>query len=197
MASKIEIVNMALTHLGKKPIVSLTDNNPSASCADIFWTNALDDTFSEHRWPFANTQSLLAELDETIIGWDYVYAYPSKAAKVFYVYDEGSWNKKEANEFEVMYLPTPDNRRVIATNIAEAYCEYTYKVLDTTLWDAKFSLSFSFKLAALMAHSLTGDRTMSAQIQPLFQSSIDDAKRLSGQEKIKKPYRESSAYDAR
>lgn len=188
---------MALTHLAMNPIVSVNDNNPAASCADIFWQNALDDTFSEHRWPFANTQEQLAELDKTIIGWDYVYAYPTKAACVFYVYDEGSWQKKEANEFEEFYLPAPDNKRVIATNIEQAYAEYTYKVTDTTLWNAKFVLSFSYKLAALMAHSLTGDKTMAAGINPLFKSSIDDAKRLTSQEKIKKPYRQSSAYDAR
>jgi len=197
MASKIQIVNMSLSHLGMNKITSLSQDDPNAIAADTFWEDALNDVYSEHRWPFANVQERLAELTDEIIGWSYVYAYPNKASMVFYVYDEGTADqKKEANEFEVVYIPS-SNKRVICTNIADAYAEYTYKVTDTTLWNAKFTMAFSYKLAAMMAHTLTGDADKGISLLNIYNAVITDAKRLSHQEKIKKPFRQSSAYDAR
>lgn len=186
---------MALVHMGMKTISSLTDTNPSATAADVFWDNARDDVFSKHRWPFANTKGLLSLLDDTDIEWLYLYAYPSNAARVFYVYNEETFTTKEDEEFEVLYLPA-SNKRVIATNTELAYGEYTYKVLDTTLWSSDFSLAFSYKLAAMMAPTLSSS-DKGKELSAVYQNLIADAQRLSYQEKIKKPTQTSSTQAAR
>lgn len=196
MASQVDIANMALAHIGMRAITSISADEPSAEACNEFWIPSRDEVLSEHRWPFANTQAALAELTDQVIGWDFTYAYPSAAARVFYVYDEGSVDRKEENDFEVVYIPS-GNKRVICCDLEDAYCEYTYKVSDTTLWDAKFVMAFSYRLASAICHTLTGDADKALKLMDVYNGLMSDAKRLSYQEKVKKPNQKNTYYDAR
>lgn len=196
MASQVQIVNRALAHLGMNPITNIQSNDQSAIVANQFWEQCRDDVLSEHRWPFANVQIALALVSDEVEGWEYVYGYPTKCARLFNVFNEGNVSTKDIQEFEVVYIAT-SNKRVVCTNIDEAIGEYTYKVSDTTVWDSKFITAFSYRLASEMAHTLIGDVDKGLKLMQVYNAFLSDAKRLSYQEKIKKPTRVSSAYDAR
>ena len=196
MASQVQIINRALAHLGMNPITNIQSNDQSAIVANQFWEQCRDDVLSEHRWPFANVQIALALVSDEVEGWEYVYGYPAKCARLFNVFNEGNVSTKDIQEFEVVYIAT-SNKRVVCTNIDEAIGEYTYKVSDTTVWDSKFITAFSYRLASEMAHTLIGDVDKGLKLMQVYNAFLSDAKRLSYQEKIKKPTRTSSAYDAR
>lgn len=196
MVSQVQIINRALAHLGMNPITNIQSDTPSAIVANQFWEQCRDDVFSEHRWPFANVQVNLALVTDEISGWEFVYGYPAKCARLFNVFNEGTISEKDIQEFEVVYISS-SNKRVVCTNLDEAIGEYTYKVSDTSIWDSKFITAFSYRLASEMAHSLIGDVDKGLKLMQIYNAFISDAKRLSYQEKIKKPTRVSSAYDAR
>ena len=68
---------------------------------------------------------------------------------------------------------------------------------DVTKWEPKFVLAFSYRLAALIAHGLTGDVSNSNAMNEIYNSFIGEAKRLSFNEKIKIPYPKTDTIDAR
>lgn len=196
MSSKIDIANLALTHLGMNPIRSLETNTPSAIACNTFFESSRDDVLAEAQWPFANVQTALVLSNITILGWDYVYVYPTKAAAVWAVYDESTVEEKEAQSFEVRFVPS-SNQRVICSKLASAYCDYTHKVEDTSLYGPKFVMALSYRLAAAMAHTLVGSVEVGVQMTNLYNVIISEAKRISMAEKKRKPFQRSSYQDSR
>jgi len=194
--SKIDIANMALTHLGMKVITSLAENTPSAIACNNFFAPCRDDVFRESRWPFATVSAPLVLVTDTVIGWDYVYLYPVNAATVWSVYDESTVDEKDSQEFEVFFIPG-SNRRVIGSKLSYAYADYTYKVEDTSLYDPKFVMALSYRLAASMANTLTGSPEVSTQLMNVYNAILSEAKRVSGIEKRKKPTQKSSYQNSR
>lgn len=196
MASKIDIANLALTHLAMNPIRSLETNSPAAIACNTYFDSSRDEVLGEAQWSFANAQAALARSTVTVIGWDYVYAYPSKAAAVWAVYDEATVKEKDSQEFEIKLSPT-NNVRVICSNLVDAYCDYTHKVEDTSLYSPKFVIALSYRLAAAMAHTLVGSVEVGTTMMTIYNALISEAKRLNASEKIKKPFQRSSYQDSR
>lgn len=184
------ILNMALHHLGMEPINSIDDLNPSAKVLNDFWVPARDDTFSEHRWPFADAQISLQLVTSPVIGWDYVYGYPVQVARVWNVYNEGSVKWKESREFTKKYLVSED-RNVLCSDEPDALADVTYIVENVSVWDPKFCMAHSLKMAALACPDLLGDHEKAAMLSTLAGGVINEAKRIGSSEQKVKPNQDS------
>jgi len=196
MASKTQICNLALNHLGMKAIQNLTGVSPSQVACNAFYDTCKEDVFSEYRWPFANYEQLLSLLENEVLGWIYVYAYPAKAAQVWAVYNEATVVNKDEQEFEVKYIQSL-NEKVLCSNTDIAYAEYTYIIDDATLFNPKFVMALSYRLASAMAHQLTGDEDLGIKLMQIYGAFISDTKRLANDEKVKKPPQNSSYQNSR
>ena len=197
--TQLEICNLALNHLGMNSIGALTDDNPSADALNVYYTIAIDDIFREFNWPFCSVTAALVASTEEVLGWTYIYVYPANAATVWTVFDEATVDTKDEQEFEVL-LSSEDSStgaKVICSNLQDAYAEYTYKTTDTTLYDPKFSLALSYKIAASMAHQLIGSSEKGLKLLEIYNLVLYEAKRISGMEKIKKPTQTSSYQNSR
>lgn len=95
------------------------------------------------------------------------------------------------------WTATTWNTKVILTNLEEAYAEYTYLVTDTTLWDSKFVMALSYRMAASMAHILLGDATKGEKLMGVYNLVLQEAKRISFSEKRKKPIQTSGYQNSR
>ncbi len=195
MASKIEIFNLALSDLGMRGITSVTEDSPSAIALNNYYETSRDETFEELRWPFATVKEALVGIsDDTLeLEWGYVYVYPTRAMKVWYVFNESTISNKHEQDYEVIYQQS-NNRKVLCSDLGSAYAEYTYKLEDTTLYPAKFVRALSLKLAANCAHTLVGDVSVGIKMLELYGNAIGEAKRLSYQESRKKPKKITSTY---
>lgn len=189
-SSQTDICNLALNHIGMQPIEDIDDDNDSAIACNTFWTPSRDDVFSEHRWAFATSQQSLALVANKIVGWCFVYGYPVKVARVWNVYNQCTVKQKEEQEFEKLFIPI-DNINVICSNNQFALADCTYIVIDTTLWDAKFVLAFSYRLAAAICKTLTGDDQLAANMMTVYNAMLNESKRVGFSEKRKKPNDES------
>ncbi len=187
---------MALSHIGMKALTTTVGGNPRADACNLFYDEALKDTYREHGWAFATVKDQFAMPSVEVVGWNYVYAYPPKAAIVRYVFDESNVDLKYKQEFEVVYIPA-QNKKVVCSDLAEAYIEYTYIVEDATIFDSKFTLALSYKLAAMMAQTLTTDTQVGPNAMQNFQMIVAEAKRINFQEKIKRPTTESEIVNVR
>lgn len=191
---------MALAHLGMKSIGAISGTDPSSVAANAFYQPSLDDLFREAKLPFCTIMAALTTSSATVVGYDYVYQYPTKAATIWSVFDEGTVDRREQQEFEVMLAlvgTAATETKVICSNLADAYAEYTYKITDTSLFDQKFTLAFSYRLASNMAHTLIGDVEKSLKLLEISNVILSEAKRINSVEKIKKPIQESSYVNSR
>lgn len=196
-ASTLQIWNLALNFLGMETLTTAALTNPSAKTCNLFFEVCRDDVYSEFRAAFATVKEALVLVDDTVIGWYHVYQYPTKSARVWNVFNEGTVEYKEEQEFEAVYL-SAQNKRVICSNLESAYAEYTYKVADVTMFDSKFVLALSYKLATAIAPALLGsDSQKATEALNLYLAVISEAKRLNAQEKIKKPTFSSGTLDSR
>lgn len=211
MSSQIEIVNMALTHIGQSSVASIDDNSDNAVKARVLWDNCRDTVLRATTWSFATIiQELNKYTDISVAGWENVYAYPPKCLflrkltaepQTGLIFDAPSLGynvptQQEDEEYRVMFSPEK-NLKIIVTNIDPAYVEYTYQVTDTTVWDEVATLALSYKLASQLANYLCGDKEEANRMYQLYQSTISDAMMHSKNESNLKRVQRSHFVDGR
>lgn len=195
-SGQTDLCNLALNHIGMQPIQDISDNNDSAIACQTYWNPSRDDIFSEHKWGFASAQDVLVLVPNKVLGWCYIYAYPSNCARVWNVYNCQNVKEKEEQEFEAINIPSA-GIKVICSNNCEAYADFTYIEEDPTLWDPKFGFAFSYRLAASIAKTLTGDDEIAKNMMTVYNGMLNEAKRVGFAEKKKKPNNESGYVKSR
>lgn len=195
---QLGIYNLALRHLGLKKVASISGADPSATACTDFFEPCRDDVFREHQWAFANVQAtMITSAVDVPLGWDYAYVSPTtNCAAIWLVYNELTYDKKHEQEFEEMYDPA-SGTKIICTDLDDAYCEYTHVVSDISVWDNKFVMALSHRLAAEIAPFLTGDDAKAANQMTLYTTVLHEVKRLDATKKIKKPSQSCAAVDVR
>ena len=198
MRTQFEISNWALRHLGMKKIGSLAGTDPAAIACNDFFNPSRDDVFREFQWPFATVQQPLEQSGVTVpLGWTFTYTHPvNNVATVWSVFNLATQLTKDAQNFQIYYIPE-SNTKIIASNLESAYAEITYIVEDPLIWDAKFDMAMSYRLASAMAVALTGDASKATALAQVYYSLIAEAKRVSSNEKIRKPPQQSGYQSAR
>lgn len=191
------ICNIALSHIGQGELEDVeTDVGPEADACRRYYSIARKDVLREHSWGFATSQIPLVEnpsVDEDDYPeWTYFYTYPSSCLTVWAVFNEATVQEKWEQEFEVIHNPTL-GERIILTDQEDAFAEYSHDVQDVTLWDEKFVMAFTYRLAAMIAKQVTGDGEIANQMMVLSNAYISEAKRVGSSEK-KKVVEHSSKY---
>lgn len=184
MASQTEVVNIALGRIGitRRLADVLTDSTKEALQARLIYDTALDETLRLFPWNFALTSVQLAETAEDVVvpGYDYQYQYPTNCLQAHAVCDEDglrytyeawatAWESTRMlpprYPFRVALHPNGD-RRVILSDLEDAYLIYTARVTDTAVWDPLFTSAFAWKLAYELAMPLVeGSEGMRRQQQ--------------------------------
>lgn len=188
--TKVGICNLALTRLGVKNIASLTDASEQARKVAQVYDNALDTVLQEHDWSFAASQPtvLIEAPNLTAVGWDYVYALPTKCLFVRRVYNESTLDCKDEQDFKKVFVPSI-NAEVIYSNLDEAVCDYTYQVLDESIFSPSFVTALSLYLAHMVGPALVGS-AYNGQAYQEYLRALDVARatnKSEGKETVDRP----------
>lgn len=186
----LDIYNLALSHLGQKPVANTTDETqPEILACNTHFPNARDATLGAIAFSFNSSPILLSQNtninDTSLPGWSYFYTYPSSVLQVFEVYNSANASSAAEKDFEVRYLPAI-SAKVICSNEQTAYANVSYLVTDYTLWDDKFIEAVSYKLAASICMSVVGDADLALKMRDMYAIIVHDAKRKTAREKRKK-----------
>lgn len=200
MASKTDISNMALGHIGVSKTISNvdTDSSKEARAIRTYYEVALQDTLSDLDWPFARSFKTLTLVEEDPTDeWAYSYSYPSDAVKIRKIY---SGVRNDTRDSRVPFnIYTGAASKLIYTDQASAKVKYTKEISDTSLFDPTFVLAFSYKLAYYVIPTLSGGDPfkMKREIANDYELHIDRAERnvLNEEQADKEP--ESSLIRAR
>lgn len=157
MPSKVEIANMALSHLaiGKEIANFETENSEEARAIRRFYEIAKDVTLRDFPWPFATRQGILALIAiEPTTEWGYSYRYPSDC---LYVRRILSGIRNDSRQSRAPYkIAQDDSGLILYTDQQDAEIEYTVRADSPNLYPSDFVLAFSYYLAHLTAPRLTG-----------------------------------------
>lgn len=181
MASKTEICNIAISHLGiGKEIANIsTEQSDEANACRRFYDTARDAALRDFPWPFA-TKIVSLSLIETFSGgtyeWTYSYRYPSDCLDAKRI---KSGQRNDTRQSRVPFKILKDSAaRIIYTDEENAELEYTQRVEDPSFYPPDFIMAFSFRLAAYIAPRLTkGDPfQLRRQAMEMYDLEISRAK---------------------
>lgn len=185
-----EIINLALNHLAVAPLVSTDEGSVASLAALRVWDSARKESLRGHDWSFGTVVATLtisatyATLSTSALyagSWIYAYTYPSDCLALWRVYNESKADKSVSEDFRELYDST-NSQRVVVTNVYEALGEYTFDVTDPAYYDANFVRVLSYKLAADMAISLTGDPKLFVTMDKKFNELMSEAERSTSYE---------------
>lgn len=181
--SKIDIWNLALSHLGiKQEVVSETEESDEAKACRRFYDLAREELLREFPWSFARKTAALALIRENPTPfWIYEYRYPSDCLFFLRLVASSSIALDRRNmEFE---LSADASGRVIWTNLKDAMAEYTSSAENTLLYTPHFVKALSYRLASLMAMRFVRvDPGIARLGAELYERSKQEAQVVDGQE---------------
>lgn len=200
MATKTELSNMAISHLGTGATIANLDTEESeeAAVCRTFFDTAFEATLREFDWPFARVYEELTLIEEDPTEeWAYSYRYPSDCKMIRKIL---SGTRNETRATRVPYGISKDAAgRLILTDQYDPVARYTQDISDLSLCTSDFNMAFSFKLAMYIAPKLTqGDPyKLKQDMQASYMAEITNAKALATNEEQKDEAPESEFIRAR
>lgn len=156
MASKVQICNMALSHLGVGKEISDIDTERSqeAIACRTFYDTTRKAVLEEFAWPFAKRSVVLGLVEEDPNDeWAYSYRYPTDAVKIRKIMN--SLRNPAASQRDKFVISSDSSGVLIYSDTEDAEAEYTYNEENTGIFPADFTLALSYRLAMYLAPRLT------------------------------------------
>ena len=159
MASKVDIFNMALGHIGvSSTVADELERSPERVICTRYFDTCRDALFSymDMEWKFATATVVLADLGDPPTGWGYRYRYPNDCVNAHEILSDTQRTQpvELRPKFDVQYEA---DGRVILCDIPKAVLRYTKRVTEVERWPASFVEAVSVRLAAMIVMSLKND----------------------------------------
>ena len=158
MASEVDIVNLALSHIGQDAGVTAInppDGSAEAQHAARFYPIARGELLERHAWRFALTRASLAELaDNPSTVWSYAYGLPNGCLRPLVVLLAGETDDTNGQKFTIETLT--DGSQALLTNAPPgAVLKFIMLQTDTAKYTPMFVTALSWYLAAYLAGPIT------------------------------------------
>lgn len=175
MASKVDIVNMALSILGSKQTIQDIDNDNSteARTARLHYENALKTALEAANWSFATTWNTSALLSASPPDdWAYMYAWPANAVRITGIIDTlDSRMNRPAKYTKSNY----NGELVLLTDTKSPTWRYVFLNDTPATYPAKFLDALAAQLAYRLAMPLTRKADMREAARQTYATLIREA----------------------
>ncbi|MBM4071989.1 MAG: hypothetical protein FJ271_24145 [Planctomycetes bacterium] len=152
MASDVQIANRALVKLGEKTIVSLTEDSNPARAINECYVLVRRNEIRRHPWHFAKKRAKLA-VSVTAPEFDFLYAYPLPADCLRVLMPHPQSNSVQYDGKVDWKI---EGRNILSNEAGPLKITYLADITDPEQFDASFVDTFAARLAAEVAHRLTG-----------------------------------------
>lgn len=160
MTSVVAICNMALDHVSKPNISSLTEMSEEARVCSRVYTQARDALLSLVHWRFAGASVSLAAVTNTKAGvWGYAYQRPSDCLRIRLIRPEYSTVTPQGDFADPLHDPHPYEMeaQTVYCNLSPAIMRYTQRVEDAERLPPLFVDALAAQIASRIALPLTRD----------------------------------------
>ena len=182
MATKIEIVNIALGLIGANLITSLQDDSDEARLVNTHYDVARDATLEAHPWTFALKRfEPNADADAPLFGWANAFIVPSEIVRVVSCDRIGPVpSGRGQNTYSPEQIDWQLERRRIMTNEAKVYAVGVERISNEGDYTNLFVHAFSAKLAMLISLPLTQSSKIFESMAILYENFMAEAKSRDG-----------------
>ena len=172
MASKVQICNMALSHVGASAIEGLTDDSPEAKECNTWYDEVREQVLAADDWDFARRKLQLAE-HSAGAGPKFAkrYQYPSDCIRFLRI-EHAVDEIPTRFELDTYVDGVGADSRSIVTDMASAYGVYTRDVTNTAIFEPRFVEAFAYALAIKMVFSLSEDISILESLQAGYLLSL-------------------------
>lgn len=202
--SVVDICNNALSHTGTDAFIqSLDEDSKEAKLCNRWYETTRDRMLRRFNWNFAQRRVLLADMGAPPTGWKYRYRYPTDALTVNHVYATGQWNPSMSdNEVHARLMPwevasSGDGGRTILSNVADAECIYTARVVDPNVFDPLFVDCLEFAIASNIAMPLVSNPEIMEYLRNKVRETMSEAMQVNLSEGKEPPEMEAPSVRAR
>ena len=179
MASKVDIINRALTKLNAKRITSINDGTKNASDAAAVYDGILDEVLASFPWNFATRRVSLARLAAAPeYQYDFQFRIPSQP-KVMHIWEAVSDNETRTKSY---VIEGDDEGQLLLTNFNAIDIKYTALIIDTERFSPWMTESFATRLAAELAYPITGKQKNTERLMNEYGFKIQIAGMKEGQQ---------------
>lgn len=186
MATKTEICNLAIGHLGIAVAIANVDTERSteALACRTFYEITRDNTLRDFDWGFARKFAALGLVEEDPNqDWHYSYRYPSDCV-LFRKIQSGF--RIDTNTNQIPFLQSSDDDgRLIFTDTEDAIGVYTAKITDTSIYTTDFIMALSYRLAMYIGPQITGGNafgSMTDRLAKLYDYHLSSARQNAANE---------------
>lgn len=186
ITSKVDICNMALSHLGNNSTITNIDtpSNDKELTFALWYDVARQAALKEMMPNFALRRGRFAKLVETpAFGYGYAYDYPTFCLKVLGIGDVKDKENNYAVEGGRIYTDIDD-----ADGLPVRYIR---DITDVTKYSPEFKMAFSWYLAGYVCLQLTQDPNKASMIWQRIPMVVANLSGLNAQENM--PIRKSSS----
>ena len=144
----IEVAQRSMVLVGMEPLSSFTDSTDEALVMNTTYEDVVEDCLAQNNWNFATGQIQLSRLaDSPVDRWDAAYAMPTDPAviQVQTITIDDVVQQYDIYE-KYIYINAGENDRVVLN--------YIFRV-DTQYWPPAFALWVIYRLASILALSVT------------------------------------------
>lgn len=160
MASKIEVFNMALFHIGStNKVASETEQSNERIVCSTFYDTVLDAllAYKSADWGFATKSVVLGDVGSPPTNWKYRYAYPNDCVRAIGIVIPG--NRNPGQDQQIPYdLQQGDSSLTIVTDMPEAELLYISRGLPAERFPSSFIEALALRLAAFIMTPLKKDQ---------------------------------------
>lgn len=172
-ASDVDIVNMALSHLGDAANVQSvypSDGTAQADHANRVYAETRDWLLERFAWKFALRRATLAErADVSVDSWAYVYAEPNNCLRLLSVLPTGYTRDSQSELYETE--TDDDGAGLILTDAADATARFIARVTDPARFSPGFTQTLSWALASILAGPIIKGETGRAEAVRCLQAA--------------------------
>lgn len=195
--SKVQICNMAISHVGgKSRIESLDEKSNEARECKVWYDASRIETLEAYDWSFARRRLALAESSEDPPSeWAYRYNYPADCIALRKLVNPvGPTADKVPYEQETNADGT---QRTLLTDLEDAVALFTFDLKDVNMFSYHFVNTLSRKLAARIAFPLTAKQEVADRNEQMWFAMLRAATAQNANEEASRAPRDASWISAR
>ena len=189
-STDIEVAQKAMVLIGLEPLTSFTDNTDEALVANTIFEDVVEDCLGQHSWNFATGQKTLARLANVPVDrWDAAYALPT-SPDVIQVLTVTIDDAPQPYDIYERYV------YINADATADVVLNYVFRP-ETQYWPPTFTMWVIFRLASVLALSVTRKADVAQSYTQLAEQQFRRAKARDSQQVTTQGLRLSRYHRAR
>lgn len=166
MASKLDIINLALLRIGESPIQSIDEGSTAANTAKLLYDNSRTAILRDFDWNFAMKTIPQATVESDMPGC-IAYVVPADCLRVVELFD-GEGGSHSSVWYRVY-------GKKIYTHEPVGYIKYVSDEEDTSKFDSKFTEALTYKLAGELSMSVKQSESLMASMLNAYQNIVSEA----------------------